>query len=113
MYILVNHDLWSDYKCEFLEIEKPNWNDNWFNRYFPNRKEKDHTQAFSIDGEMNGIKWNEELASSDGISVMLFIPKNKTMKDVQEVQDKLNYERDVVCFYYRFEGGKENHKAVE
>lgn len=75
------------------------WDGDWQKREFPDLKEDETVTDFSIDGEKFGIRYNEELASSAGISVLMFIPETATDEDIQNFKSEMSFERDVVRYY--------------
>lgn len=76
------------------------WNGDWRGREFPGRN-RECVEAFSIDGSTGegGLFFNEELASCEGMSFLLFREPEHSDEDLAAAKAKLRHDRDVVRFY--------------
>lgn len=81
---------------QFKIVDKANWDGNWKDRYYPNRKEKDEVFAFSYDGEIEGIPYAETGFCSMGVSFTFFVPVGTSKDRVSKARNQLMNDRDVV-----------------
>lgn len=88
-----------------IAVANANWDGEWTKRYFPNAKPS-LVQAFRIDGsaqygpnDTDAFFFNEELVSSQGVGIMLFIEPGATDEQIERAKSKLRGQRDVVRFY--------------
>lgn len=78
------------YETNAVKLETdPDFDGDWHARYGA-------TSAYSIDGEVCGIPYNEELASIDGMRFYLFPPAGTTDETIESAKAKLRSDRDVV-----------------
>jgi hypothetical protein len=82
-------------------IQNPDFDGDWEKRYLPQDVKPHRVSAVRIDGATgeNGLFYNEELASSQGMSFMLIVEPKDDKDKIEAAKQKLLRDRDVVRFH--------------
>jgi len=90
-YILLSN------KNEAVILSKPDFNGDWWNRYFDN---PEYAHAYRITGEIrfndSVILVNEELANINGASFFLFVHKGMSKNQIKLAKRLIRHKRDAV-----------------
>lgn len=86
-------------KCQVIDVDGDfDWSGDWDDRAFGKLRKGQFVIAYRIDGQINGIPYNEELSGPDGMHFTLFQPPEISDEAIKLAKADIRHRRDATGF---------------